>query len=160
MHLEVKLLTFLFTVILPLSYGFTCYKCSYNLGSEQKQTDCITNPANLGRGAHLSCNETSYCVLQENFDFQQNVVTSYFRTCMGVSLGNECQKYEGLVICRSSCQGNYCNEHENGTNYQSFVQKFPNEFNGAKHLILSRASHVISVLSGALLVYCANQEVG
>ncbi|XP_045210204.2 uncharacterized protein LOC123561713 [Mercenaria mercenaria] len=112
---------FFCAVALPNVIGFTCYKCSYVTQTEGSRRDCIENPSALGFGSHLECNSTSYCVLQEQYDIHKKLVTSYFRSCSGKSWGNECNKDWSHVTCKASCQGNYCNERDQGKRYEAYL---------------------------------------
>lgn len=109
------------TVAFPYACGFICYTCSYTTETEGSRRDCIENPSALGSSSHFECNSTSYCVLQEQYDIHRDLVTSYFRTCSGVSWGNECKKDWSHVSCKASCQGNYCNEGDVGKRYEAYL---------------------------------------
>ena len=54
-----------------LHIGYRCYTCSYGLWSDGDRRECIENPESLGHGSRLTCNRTSYCVLQEQYDIRK-----------------------------------------------------------------------------------------
>ncbi|KAK7092853.1 hypothetical protein V1264_008537 [Littorina saxatilis] len=89
--------------------GFTCRVCSYSSSSDHN-TDCIDSPDLLTAPGNIyHCNRT--CVVQENYSLEEEMISSYIRTCSSVEKSGFCVQDVWSRVCYYSCIGPMCNDN-------------------------------------------------
>ncbi|KAL3835817.1 hypothetical protein ACJMK2_021288 [Sinanodonta woodiana] len=105
---------------------FQCYMCSYSIWDNTGSIrDCITHPSFLSEQNHLKCG--NYCVFDEQYDKNKNMIISYFRTC-STNWGNDCTEDASTITCKGTCKGNFCNENEVGLRYKGYLAQHRDDY--------------------------------